>query len=370
IDEGRINRIQIAGAHKTKSFVILREFPLKSGDLFDVEAVERGIDNIYGTGYFQNVRFDVHKNKSGHTHNLDIHLIEHGNTLLRGGMRYDLERKATGFLQIIEQNFMGLGGNGYVIGMIGKRDEMLGARFWTNRLLNSYLTFSTDFSVQNSQYYFYQNHSQVGSYHLHNLQGSFMIGQQMRRLGTLSLRLRSEFIHMMPTSGEDVPLEKFTLVNLTLRSEVDSRDRMPFPSSGNHHIFEYETAGGFMGSQVPYTKIYSTMESFHPLKPGIIFHPKIVWGTADLTTPYVKQFRLGGIHSFMGLPDEAFIGKRFFTVNTEIRTRIPWPGWIESYLTLRYDFGGIWGRYVKISAKDFKHGAGALLSVNTVLGPL
>ena len=112
------------------------------------------------------------------------------------------------------------------------------------------------------------------------------------------------------------------------------------------------------------------METYIPLNNSFTLHPRICWGTSDLTIPFVKQFRLGGLQSFIGLPEEAFVGKRYVVINGELRCRIPWPHWLESYISIRYDLGGIWGRYVRISTKDFKQGIGAIFSINTPLGPI
>ncbi len=60
----------------------------------------------------------------------------------------------------------------------------------------------------------------------------------VRRLGTLSLRLRPEWVDLKPMTGTGAPLEKFTLDNLTVRSEVHTRDRVPYTRTGKHHILE------------------------------------------------------------------------------------------------------------------------------------
>jgi len=247
---------------------------------------------------------------------------------------------------------------------------MIQARLWSDRLFRTYLTYKLNVSYQKRRFHYYEDHERVGDYDKSILEGSLALGQQMRRLGTLSLQIRSEKIDIKPISDETIPREEYRLLNLTVRSEVDTRDRVPFPHSGNHHILEYETAGRFLGSEVSYFKILSSLEFFYPLGSSLTFHPRLFWGTADLTTPFAKQFRLGGLDSFLGLPEEALVGKRSLALSAELRYQIPWPGWLESYLSIRYDFGGIWGKYSKIMEKDFKQGIGTILSFNTPAGPI
>lgn len=368
INEGRINGIKLSGNDRTRPFVILREISLKAGDLLNVSALKQGIDNIYSTGYFEEVRFDLQK--KGQSYDLILHLIEQGYTLLRLGLQYNLERRSQGFLQVVKENLLGFGGKGSLLGLMGKRDEIIQARLWSDRLFNTFLTYKLNFSTQKHRFDYYKNYKRVGSYKKSIQEGSFTIGQHMRRLGTISIQLRSEKINLQPSSGEATPHEKLTLRNISLRSEVDTRDRVPLPSKGKHHILEYETANRFLGSEVSYTKLFSSVESYYPLTPSFNFHPRICWGTSDLTTPFAKQFRLGGLDSFLGLPEEALVGKRFISLSGELRYLIPWPTWLEAYFSIRYDFGGIWERYSKITKEDFKHGIGVILSYNTPVGPI
>jgi len=367
INEGIISKIQLKGNEQTRPFVILRELPLKTRDIFDVDHMKQGIENIYSTGYFESVRFDLLK--KNHDYTLVLNLAEQEYTLVRMGLRYDLERRTQGFVHTVKENLLGAGLQGSLIGLLGNRDRMIQARLWSDRLFNSLITYRAHFSMHKRDFNYYKNHIRIGSYAKTHLEGSVSLGQQMRRLGTISVQLRTERIELEATTGESTPENQFNAINITLRSVVDTRDKVPFPQTGKYHILEYETAGKYLGSEVSYTKLFSSMESYFPLHPSVVFHPKFFWGTADHTTPFPKQFRLGGLVSFIGIPEETFIGKRFFTLSGELRYRFPWPRWLESYLSIRYDFGGIWGSYSKITTDDFKHGMGAILSFNTPLGP-
>jgi outer membrane protein assembly factor BamA len=368
IDEGRIDRILIMGNKRSFPFVVYREFPLKPDSLFNVVQVKQGIENIYSTGYFESVRFGI-ENRSL-SRDLVIQVTERGYTQLRLGLRYDLERYTQGYLQIMEDNIFGLGGQGAVTGLLGSRDQFIGARLWSDRFLSTFLTFKMDVSSDSRIFRYYSDLMQIGTYNQSITQGSIALGQQMRRLGTLSLKIGSEKIRLNPLSGENIPKENFTLYNITLRSEVDTRDKIPFPNKGKYHILEYEMAAEFLGSDVSYTKLTSSMESYYTVMRFLTVRPKIAWGTSDMTTPFVKQFRLGGLSSFLGIPEEGLIGKRFIALSGEVRYEIPWPRWIKSYIAVRYDFGGIWGRYTKIASEDFKHGIGCIFSVDTPVGPI
>ena len=367
ISEGVIGDIHLEGNCRTRPLVIMRELPLRQGDLLNVSELERGLENIYSSGYFESVSFNAVQ--KGSKYDLTLNLVERASTLFRLGSSYDLERRFQGWFHLVEENLFGLGDKGSVTGLMGSRDRLLRARLWSDRFLNTYLTYRLDVAYTNREFKFYQNHERIGLYEQSSIEGSIKIGQQMRRLGTLSLEYKSEDINVRALEGDATPDESRTIRSICLRSEVDSRDRVPFPSSGHHHVLQYEWAGKGVGSPTEYSKIHSSMEIFYAIKDRLIIHPRLTWGTANASTPFSKQYRLGGLDSFMGMAEEALIGKLFIAFNGEMRFRLPWPDWLESYLSLRYDFGGLWQRYSRIDWTDFKQAVGCILSINTPLGP-
>lgn len=368
IDEGRIGQIFLTGNHRTHPYVIRRELPLNEGDLFNVSFLKTGIQNIYSTGYFDDVRFRIQK--IDHLNNLIFHLNEHGFTLIRTGLRYDLERSTKGFFQLVEENLFGYGYEGSLFALIGKYDNRMSARLKADRLFRTYMTFNSDLSWSEKTYRYYKDLKYTGRYRHSIKTMGLTVGLQMQRLGTLSIQIKSEDIQVDPVSGNSHLMDKYTARNLTICSEVDTRDRVPFPQNGKYHILEYETGGAFLGSDVSYMRIFSSMEFFQPLSHRLIFHPKIIWGTADLATPFSKQFHMGGLNSFMGLPEDALIGKRIITLSSEIRYRAPWLKWVNTYLSIRGYLGSVWNKYETITVKDFKLGLGIVLSFGTPLGPI
>lgn len=368
IDEGKIKKITIFGNKLTRNYVITRELPFKTGDLFDITKVKQGIDNIYSTGYFKYVR--IKDNQFQKDNHLIINLKERTNRLLRFGFRFDLIRKSQTFLQILEENIFGLGGKGAITGLIGFRDQMIQTRLWSSRLMNSLFTYDVKLFSESRRYHYYENLRRTGEYKINNTGLSLEIGRQMGRLGTVSLNLTTQKPNIHSLKGVNTPQDKYTLSTITLQSEVDKRDKMPFPNKGEYHILQYMFGDDFIGSDIAFVKLFSSMEIYYPLFSVCNFHPRISWGFADLTTPFIQRYRLGGLHSFMGLPDEALIGKQFICLNTEFRIQPPWPDYLEWYISLRYDLGGIWNKYTNLNIKDFMHGAGVIISLNTPVGPI
>jgi NTE family protein len=368
INEGRLIAIRFQGNHRTKPFVIQREMPLNKGDLFNAALFKQGIENIYSTGYFESLRFFFDKRDPGYV--LNFNLKEQGFALLKAGLRYDLERYTQSFLEFTEDNMFGIGAVGSMTGLIGSKDRVFKASIRADQIFKTLLTAQFSICTASQDFNYYESYKKTGRYTLNNLQTTFSVGQQMRRLGTLSFQFKNERIQVKSMEGVNTPREFVTLRNFLIRSEVDSRDQIPFSNSGKYHIFEYETSARFLGGDISFLRMYSSMESYYPIGYGIVLRPRIRWGTSDLTTPFAKQYKFGGIESFLGLPEEAMIGRQFIIVSGEARVRIPYPRWLASYFSFRYDLGSGWSKYTYIQGKDFRQGYGFLFSVNTPFGPI
>ena len=100
-------------------------------------------------------------------------------------------------------------------------------------------------------------------------------------------------------------------------------------------------------------------------------------GLGDRTLPFSENFRLGGLHDFYGLHENEYFGKQLFTSSVEYRYKLPLNISEEnflikdSYLSLRYDFGGIWDNpELLFSSDDFFSAIGASIAFDTLFGPL
>ncbi|MCK5148193.1 patatin-like phospholipase family protein [bacterium] len=368
IFEGMIHSIDLLGIYTTKPFVVFRETTLNKGKLFKSDLLKHSIDNIYSTGYFDEVRFQVSRNHA--QRHLFFNLKEKNHGILRLGLRYDSERQISGFFELAKDNLLGYGIQGTINALAGHRDLSLSSSFSSYRLYKSYLTFSLNMKSGRHRENYYKNQIFVGEYDKYEQITQISIGQQMGRLGTLSLRLNASDISLQSIRSTMTPHEKMRFICLTIRSEVDTRDRRPFTKSGMHHYLEYETSGRWAGSENGYTRLESLIELYHSTEKYWTLHHRLHWGTSDLTTPFYKQFKLGGFQSYPALPENALVGRRFLAMSAEIRCDLQWPKWLKPHLSFRGDLAGAWLRYEAIKAEDFNRALTAMLGIETIFGPL
>ncbi len=125
-----------------------------------------------------------------------------------------------------------------------------------------------------------------------------------------------------------------------------------------------------LGGNAAYSKLFISYEQFrtHHVT-QLTFHPKILFGYADERLPLAEQFSFGGQNSFFGLHDYDRRGRQIFLLNVEARWRSPVALLFDTYFSLRYDVGSIWRVAEDIKVKDFQHGLGFTLSLDTPVGP-
>ncbi len=369
LNEGIISSINVTGNIKTRDFAILREFPLIEGDIFNLDKVDQGLKNIYSTNLFKTVSLKVQN--SDRKPRLTIKVEEKQFNLLRLGYRYDLIRKNKTLLEIVDENFLGLANPITFHAQYGIKDKIFKFKYRADRIINTFLTGNFELYHQQLKRYVYDDGKNIGEYLTRENGFSLSIGSQIKRLGILSFIASIKNIEMESVSGYGYPTSQYDLKTFAIQSIVDTQDKYPFPNFGKYYTFLYKmSSASFLNSQISYFQFYSSLETYYTFFKRNTVHYKFMWGTSDLTTPFIEQFRLGGIQSFYGLKQDEKIGKHLFAGSFEYRYRFPFGFPIDFYLSFRYDIGATWKNTLEIKPKDFDHGFGTCFSVNTLAGPI
>jgi len=368
IDEGIISKIEIQGNFRTKEYVIFREFPLESGDIFNINKATEGINNIHSTDLFTNVSFEIKRNSN--LVNVILKLQEKPFTIFRLSARYDSERKEKGFFEIADENILGSGNIVTFHGQYGRLRHALNLEFRADRIFRSFLTYKINLFHNSFKDYTYDTGKKIGEYQNLNIGFSFSVGQQIKRLGTISLTAKLQSIELRKISGYGYPTDNMELKTIAIQSIVDTQDKYPFPTKGKYYKFFYEVSSAtVLNSQEAFFKLYSSIESYFTFRKRNTIHPKVIWGTSDLT-PFSEQFRLGGLSSFYGLHENEYVGSHLFLSSLEYRYFFPFKIAFDFYWSIRFDYGATWKNAIDIKPVDIEQGIGTALSVNTLFGPL
>ncbi|MEE9224914.1 MAG: patatin-like phospholipase family protein [Bacteroidota bacterium] len=376
MNEGIIAGIDVHGNGRTKDYVVLREFPLSSGDVFTAARATEGIVNINSTNLFESVLLEVRYD--GSNPRIVLRVKERSSKLLRLGFRADNERNVQGLVEVRDENVFGTGME-FGVGLSGgPRNRHIRFEHKANRIFRTYLTFNLkgfhhfrDVNVYLDKPMTPRNRwvrQRVGEYRLLRYGGSFTFGSQFERLGNVIAEARMEQQEIRALSGTGFIPEKYFLVSIKVGSTVDTQDRYPFPREGMVLTMFYESALSSLGSDISFTKLMISYELYKSVLGSHTLHPKLTVGLADETLPLAEQFSLGGHHSFFGLREDDFRGRQIFLVNLEYRIRSPFRLLFDTYLSARYDFGSVWRAPSDISVNTFRHGVGLQIALDTPMG--
>ncbi len=381
INEGIIQKIYLKGKKYSRDWVIWRELGFRDGNIFTVDKGRKALANLYGTNLFEQVSMDV-----GYENDLpviSIQMEEKPTDVSRLGFRIDNERNVQPSLEFRNENLLGTAteiGASFAGGLSNRKYI---ADFQANRIFNSYFTFNLDayYDLRDIDSYFTDParsnrtefvRSRNGEYRQVIYGVSLQLGQQVERFGIFNIEYRLESDEVKFISGTGYQPEQFSLQAFRISSTIDSRDRYPFARKGSLTNFSWETATsslkGVVGD-VGYSKIYLAYET-NTSYSNFTLVPKIIIGFGDQTLPLTQQFSLGGEDSFFGLREYDSRGRQVFLTSVELRTRFPFQVIWDTYFRLRYDLGSIWPQREDIRFRDFHHGVGAVISLDTPAGPI
>ncbi|MFZ4621221.1 MAG: patatin-like phospholipase family protein [Bacteroidota bacterium] len=381
IHEGSIYKIYLKGKETSRDWVIWRELGFRDGNIFTVDKGRQALLNLYGTNLFEQVLMDVGYEQDRPV--VTIQLEEKATDVSRLGFRVDNERNVQPSLEFRNENLLGTATEIGASFAGGLRNRKYVLDFQANRIFNSYLTFNMDAYYDLRDIYTYYTdplrtnkkafvRSREGEYRQILYGVSFQVGQQVERFGIFNLEYRLESDEIKFISGKGYNPEEFTLQAFRISSTIDSRDRYPFARKGSLTNFSWETATsslkGVVGD-VGYSKIFFAYETNTSYE-NFTLHPKVIIGFGDQTVPMSQQFSLGGEDSFFGLREYDSRGRQIFLTSLELRTRFPFQVIWDTYFRLRYDLGSIWPQREDIRLKDFHHGIGGIISLDTPAGPI
>jgi len=368
LDEARIEEISIEGLEHTREMIITRDLPFQVGEPFGAHSIRRIVDDIYSTGLFERVSIQPFRTGNGGLA-IRVQVEERPRHLARIGLHYLEEQKTEAYLEYRNENLLGMAGTLSLQALTGSRRQALSMQTRIDRLFRTWLTWQLSAGYHREEIHTYSGQVRSGTYEDERYTMSAAIGQQVQRMGLLSFSVWAEDIRARTVTGLFPVNSNLTLRGFALRTVIDSQDRRPFPTAGVRHEFRYESTPDIFGSVESWVRLYLSMESFATFGRHTL-HPRVIFGTADATLPFVNWFRLGGMDTFYGYARDQVRGRQVFLLSGEYRFRIPWRPVAPVHLSARYDWGGSWNEADQMALSDMVSGFGLKLSLDSPIGPL
>lgn len=379
IKEGIVKQIHFIGNDNIAGYVLRREFPLQPNDVFQVGLAQKGITNISSLGLFEYVLLEIQDNEFGEPA-IIVKIKEKITDMIRLGISINNERGFVPQLDLRNTNFRGHGEELGLTVMGGLRDRLAQLDYQVFRIFHSYLTFNLKMYYRFHDIYTYaysQDNSQkhwdritIGEYKLLQYGGKLGFGTQLERLGNILFEFRRERQEIKEKSTGGYDPEKYQLAIFKIGTIIDTKNRAPFPTEGMLLSISYESSFKKITSSYPFTKLTFQYESYFTIFGNHTLRPKVLFGVADATLPLTEKYQLGGINSFFGLRDYDSRGRQVLLINTEYRFRFPFKIIYDTYFSIRYDLGMISDVPREIKLSGMQHGIGALLALDTPIGPV
>lgn len=364
IDEGILKYVDIRGNNRTRSWIIKANYLLRPGQPFDVRQSERGLANIYATGFFERVSLDIKPTEEG-VH-LTINVKEKKFTELRVGAHWDDEYRAETFGELLDDNILGAGIQALAHAQVGSRRKLYYLSFKVDRFPTTLTTARTRFYFSRLRRRLFYPDGAPNGYRIEDRLGwSFLVGQNIARLGAIDLQYRLEDINTRLTMTDQK--RDHALSAFTISSVVETLNKFPYPDYGHRQEIALEFTTKWLGGTFDeYTKLWGSLEAYAPVGKYINIHPRISAGISTANLPDVEKYFLGGMYNFSGYRTDQLAGDKYFLTNLQLRIKLPY----SFYLLGNYDFGNVFDDYENIKIEDFRQGYGAALSIDSPIGPV
>ena len=326
-----IAEIEIRGNERTRTNFIRKRIRLKPGDKYNLALQKESFRNLYKTGIFSKVNFELEEIKFPGERLLVVIVEESPSKELffePGWGSYELLRLRVGFR---EKNLFG---TGLIFGSEAtgslKAQSMLGG-------LSDLFFLNTDLRADLTAFY---NRRLEPSFTREDIGLAFFLTKDLtdNLIGTTGYTIRKTDISNVDVEEEEEGQDKnYDFASVKIQTTYDTRDDLFFPTTGQRAFLSAEQVDKVLGSEVNFTRLTGGVRLFFPLTQSTILGFRYTTGliipTRDqVTVPLAERFFNGGentVRSFkeseLGPKDSAgdpVGGNGFNVFNIELRQRI------------------------------------------------
>ena len=326
-----IAEIEIRGNERTRTNFIRKRIRLKPGDKYNLALQKESFRNLYKTGIFSKVNFELEEIKVPGERLLVVIVEESPSKELffePGWGSYELLRLRVGFR---EKNLFG---TGFIFGSEAtgslKAQSVLGG-------LSDLFFLNTDLRADLTAFY---NRRLEPSFTREDIGLAFFLTKVLtdNLMGTTGYTIRKTDISNVDVEEEEEGQDKnYDFASVKIQTTYDTRDDLFFPTTGQRAFLSAEQVDKVLGSEVNFTRLTGGVRLFFPLTQSTILGFRYTTGliipTRDqVTVPLAERFFNGGentVRSFreseLGPKDSAgdpVGGNGFNVINIELRQRI------------------------------------------------
>ncbi|MGD8990672.1 MAG: outer membrane protein assembly factor BamA [Desulfobacterales bacterium] len=324
-----ISAIEIRGNQRTRSSFIQDRIQLAPGDRYDLFLERESFRNLYKTGIFSKVDFELKKTDTLENRVLVVKVEETRSKELffePGWGSYEKLRLRVGFR---EKNLFG---TARIFGT--QVTGSLKAQSLVGNLTDPFFL-NTDIRAGLNAFY---NRREEPSFTRRDVGMSFVMSQHLTKnlSSTGTYMIRNTAISDTDEK-EKTSSENYGFASLKLQATYDTRNDIFFPTSGQRIFASVEQADDILGSRINLSRLTGGARFFHQITGSTVIGARytaglLLPGRDEITLPLAERFFNGGentVRSFkeseigpQNLKRDPAGGYGFNTINIELRQRL------------------------------------------------
>jgi outer membrane protein insertion porin family len=383
VREGTLERVELRGLTRTRPVFVQRLLTVREGEVFNLQRVNRDLQEVFDTGLFENVRAQPQPGSDPDKVVLVVELQERTSREFGFGLGYSPQQGILGSAQFAERNLHGMGRT-LVLSYQRNVSSLVGGV--TDSLLsgqpaeNIVIQYRDPWFGQRGQALALELHdtNQLVNDTTLNVQyfmvlegGSATLSRRLSNELSGSLTLRTERTDFSVVQGTSpVPLTPGLVHALRLELSYDLRDEPRNPRRGSRTSAFVDYAFRFFGADFEFTKYQAEYVHYLPLWEGTLVG-RVRASASSGVLPIQEQYTLGGQASVRGLPVLSARGNSGLVASVEYRLPLValFPDLRDISAVAFADAGGVSASGVGfVDTWQFSYGLGVL--VNSPIGPI
>jgi outer membrane protein assembly factor BamA len=374
-----LSDLAFEGLQETRIEVITDVCGLDVGDTVSLDDIERSVQRIYSTGFYERVSYRVESAPDGRR--LRFFAVEKTVDFFRFGLRYDSYEELSAIFNLLLRNKPGRGSTLNLDVIVGSSNHIV-LNHILHPGLHRGLALLSRLGYMDEFIDVYDESAPVFRIDVKAAYGEFLLGNTFSNRLALGAGVRGELVGIdVGYTLWEVPRLDENLFALVGALWWDSLNRTQFPTSGVSFYTRHEYSDRTWGSNTDFSRHFADLQAFAPLHGRVTLLGHLVAGTLTGDEPPVHYaFFLGGMDlpvlllerrlsrvSFLGLNGRELAGRHIQFAQAGVQIEASH----RMFFTLRANAGAAYdGETFDVQGQRYENGAGLTLGLRTPLGPL
>jgi outer membrane protein insertion porin family len=255
-------KILVVGNTKTRDKVIRRDLEVAEGELYSATDLNKSRDRLKRTGYFKEVDFTTSRGSTEEKINLDIKVEEAPTGALSFGIGYSSVESVVGSASVSEKNLFGLGYAATLNFSLGFESQYFRLGFTDPYFLGYRYAAGFDAYHEAVEVFTTYSYKVTG--------GDIRFGKELTDTIRLDGMYKLENVNVYNVTADAslyirAQQGKNTTSAVSFSPTMDTRDDYYNPRRGARHSLMIQYAGGFLGGDSEFVKVWGSTSWFFPM---------------------------------------------------------------------------------------------------------